>query len=116
MKRMMMGLAFILVISGCGDDKGSKDDPVGKITVINSAESTFRIVKIYAGDINSIPVERYMPNGIHKGKRYSFWVDYCDGEWIVDVIYNDPGSTKCEHIYNVPCDGNTDFLFNNTEC
>lgn len=123
MKKMMMvlmGLAFTLLISGCGgdgDNEGGVDNQTGTFTVINSATSTFRIVRVIANEINDTPSGQIVPgDGIHKGGQHSYRVEECDTSWVVDVIYNDQGSTRCEQVHIIPCGGNRDFIFNNTTC
>ena len=113
---MLMALMSALLVSGCGGATGG-DKKTGIYIIVNSAESTFRIVTVFANATDDTTTQRTVTgNGIHKGGEQNFLAEKCDKTWEVEVIYNDPDSTRCVQEKKVPCGGNTRFTFNNTTC
>ena len=124
MKKMMivlMGVIFLIHLTGCeGVVSDLLHETEQSFTVVNSANSTFRIVKVEANKAG-LPLQQLViaDDGIHKGKSDNFSVkdNECDVEWRVGVYYNDPIRTHCEAAKVVPCDDDPAvFTFNNTEC
>ena len=123
MKKMTIVLAnliFMFFVMGCTQPvDGVHDDTEQSFTVINSGDSTFRIVD---GQANKIG-ENLRPlnidgDGIHKGGSQSFSVssDDCDNDWKIVVYYNDQDRTNCEATKFITCGRSTSFIFNNTTC
>ena len=124
MKKMMMGLIgviFLIHLTGC--DEAVSDllhETEQSFAVVNSAYSTFRIVKVEANKVG-LPLQQLniSDDGLHRGESDSFSVEdnECGVEWKVVVYYNDSDHTHCEAVKIVPCNDDPElFVFNNTEC
>ena len=115
---MLIVLVLVLLVSAC-DPTPSREENKGIFNIINSSDSTNRIVRVYANEASSIRIRWSIPgDGIHKGDSKASLTKEgeCDISWVVEVVYNDTAMTHCRLVHYLPCGGVKDYVFNNTNC